>query len=439
MEKQTKRKINGQSGSAMLVSVVFFVFISLAIITGLVPPAVREFKNASVNLNSKKSYFLAESGSEDAFYRLLNNLAISGSEIISLDSNSTTTTITTLPGGFKQISALGNVSGHQRKTNVTLLPGAGVSFNYGIQVGSGGLSMGSNSGILGNAFVAGNITGSGDITGDVVVAGNNHSINGVDVAGNVLAYSCLSGTVVSGNLTYVSPGGTRTCSVSGTISSQSTEILAEDFAITQTQIDDWKAETANGAVKSAYTINSNSTVTESSSVVINGSMGVGSNATWNLMGTTKIIGNLTIGSNSHINLSGTLYVTGDISFGSGSITQLASSYGSSSGIVLSDGVMTISSNSTFLGSGQTGSYVLILSTSTSNPAIGIGSNATAAIFYASAGGVVINSNVDVREVTGYRVTLGSNATLEYESGVANLNFSGGPSGGWSISSWKETE
>ena len=160
MEEQTKRKINNQSGAAMLISVIFFLFISLAIIGGLVSPSVREYKNASVNLNSKKSYFLAESGTEDAFYRLLNNLAISGSEVITLDSNSATTTITTLPGGSKQISALGDVSSYQRKTDLTLLIGEGVSFNYGIQVGAGGLTMGSNSEIQGNAFVAGNITGS---------------------------------------------------------------------------------------------------------------------------------------------------------------------------------------------------------------------------------------------------------------------------------------
>ena len=72
MKRITKRKINNQSGAAMLISVVFFLFLSLGIISGLVAPSVREFRNANVNLNSKKAYFLAESGSEDAMYRILN-------------------------------------------------------------------------------------------------------------------------------------------------------------------------------------------------------------------------------------------------------------------------------------------------------------------------------------------------------------------------------
>ncbi|KKS10598.1 MAG: hypothetical protein UU66_C0043G0013, partial [Parcubacteria group bacterium GW2011_GWB1_41_5] len=64
----------------MLISVIFFLFISLAIISGLVGPTLREFRNADINLKSKQSYFLAESGVEDAFYRIKNNMAIGSSE-----------------------------------------------------------------------------------------------------------------------------------------------------------------------------------------------------------------------------------------------------------------------------------------------------------------------------------------------------------------------
>src|SRR3990167_6822540 len=108
MQKQINKKIKRNSGAAMLISVVFFLFISLAIIAGLVSPTVREFKNASVNLNSKKSYFLSESGSEDAAYRIINNMTIGSSETITLDSNSATTVITSPSGGVKQIVSLGD-------------------------------------------------------------------------------------------------------------------------------------------------------------------------------------------------------------------------------------------------------------------------------------------------------------------------------------------
>src|SRR5664279_4978791 len=104
MKNLNFKKIKKNSGAAMLISVVFFLFISLAIIAGLVSPTVREFRNASVNLNSKKSYFLAESGTEDALYRVLQNLNISNSETLTLNSNSAVTSVTTLFDNSKQIS-----------------------------------------------------------------------------------------------------------------------------------------------------------------------------------------------------------------------------------------------------------------------------------------------------------------------------------------------
>jgi len=159
----------------MLVSVIFFLFISLAIISGLVSPSVREFKNANVNLKSKQSYFLAESGSEDAVYRLIKNMSIGDSETLTLNSNSVTTTITTLLGNVKEISSLGDVSSYQRKTNILLSTNtAGISFNYGVQVGAGGVEMGENSNIIGGIYSNGSISGDNGakISGDAIVAGS---------------------------------------------------------------------------------------------------------------------------------------------------------------------------------------------------------------------------------------------------------------------------
>ena len=101
MMKKDFKKIKRNEGAAMLIVVVFFLFISLAIITGLVSPTIREFRNASMNLNSKQSYFLAESGSEDMFYRVRNGITVGNSEVINLGSNSATTEVNTLGGNSK--------------------------------------------------------------------------------------------------------------------------------------------------------------------------------------------------------------------------------------------------------------------------------------------------------------------------------------------------
>ena len=175
-------------GQAMLVSIVFFLFISLAVISGLVLSPLREFKNANLNLNSKKSYALAESGLEDAFYRLTNGFSISGSETITLDSNSVITTISSA-GNETDIVSQGDVGNSERKVSLTLDTGVGVSFNYGIQTGYGGLTMSNNAGVNGNVYTNGDITGS----------------NGSFITGS--AYAANSGvlTVDQSNLTPAPP------------------------------------------------------------------------------------------------------------------------------------------------------------------------------------------------------------------------------------------
>ncbi len=168
--KKDFRKIKRNSGIAMMISVIFFLFISLAIIAGLVTPSVREFRNANANLNSKKSYFLAESGIEDAFYRIKNNMTIGTSETITVGSVSTTTTIADISGGKKEIASLGDTQSFERKVDLIISTGVGVSFSYGVQTGQGGFSMDNGSSIVGSIYSNGPISGSGSITGSATSA-----------------------------------------------------------------------------------------------------------------------------------------------------------------------------------------------------------------------------------------------------------------------------
>ncbi|MEI7764952.1 MAG: choice-of-anchor R domain-containing protein [bacterium] len=171
------KKIKKNSGAAMLIAVIFLIFISLAIVGGIAVPSVREYKITSESINSKKSYFLAESGIEDAFYRIVTNKPISNSETINLDSNSTTTTITT-NGNRREIVSLGDVLNYERKVDLALTAGSGVSFNYGIQVGQGGIDLQGSAGINGNVYANGPITGSTSsfITGTAISA-NSPALN----------------------------------------------------------------------------------------------------------------------------------------------------------------------------------------------------------------------------------------------------------------------
>jgi hypothetical protein len=408
----------------MLISVIFFLCVSLAIISGLVSPAVREFKNASVNLNSKQSYFLAESGSEDAFYRILKNIPISNSAILKLNKNSVTTTVTSLSGNSKQISSLGNVSNLQRKTNVVVSTDTGVSFNYGIQVGQGGVNLIGSGKVNGNIYADGPITGdsSAIITGTAISAGSGGKIIGSSGSQyNQLHVGTVSGTAQAHTVNYTNATGNIYCTL-GTGNNKSCISQADpanvDFPVSDTDIAEWEADALTGGIS-------------------NGNYSVGwAGAT---LGPKKIVGNLTVSGGGTLTVSGTLWVTGNIYLSGGGTIQLVSGYGASDGVIIADGTITIDSGGHATSSGTSGSYLMMLSNNNGNNAVSISGGAGAVIVYAPYGTINITGGASLKEVTGYKVSIAGGSSVTYESGLANNSFSSGPSGSWAIQTWGESQ
>ncbi len=408
------RKFKRNRGAAMMISVLFFLFISVAIISGLVGPSMREFRNSSVNLNSKKAYFLSESGIEDAFYRLKSNMAIGSSESITLDSNTVTTSIVSV-GSSKEIISLGDVSNYERKVALTLIAGEGVSFNYGMQVGTGGLEMENSSTINGNVYVNANITASNSprITGTAIATG---SISDIDVGqsgvGDAWAHT-VNNSDVAGNLyCQTGSGNNKSCNTS----QGDPEVL--DFPVSDEQIQSWKDAAVLGGEQTGN---------------INLSDG---NTT---LGPRKIIGNLTLSNDAIVTVTGTLWVTGNISLSNFSQIRLSSSYGSGSGVIVASGTISTANSASFAGSGTTGSYLMMVTTSTAAGAIDIQNSAGTVILVAPYGKINFSNSASAKEAVGKTVHMQNSSTLTYETGLTNVNFISGPSGAYDVSSWKETE
>lgn len=191
-------------------------------------------------------------------------------------------------------------------------------------------------------------------------------------------------------------------------------------------IQDWRdAATAGGTcVSPQCDASGNLTITNGASVTI---------------GPKKITGNLTVGNNAYLTLSGTLWVQGNVSISNNCFVQLSPSYGANSGILLTDGTATVSNGCTFMGSGTSGSYIILLSAKNdpSDHVITVDNTAQGVIYYASNGRLLLKNNAGAKEATGYGIDLDNNATVTYESGLANIQFSSGPSAGFKISNWKE--
>jgi len=375
-------------------------------------------KKVTNQVNSSQSYYIAEAGIEDAMIRLKKNPTLSPiTYTLDVGQGSTQVAIPASIGASKTISSVATTKNMQRtiQASCSIANVDNVSFYYGVQVGPGGLTMGNGSRVMGNVFSAGNVSGGGTIDNDLIVSGNGKSVSGVRVKGNAMAYSCLSGATFDGSLTYVN-GGQHTCT-HGALTMQNEEISAQPMPIPQSQIDDWKTEAA--AVR-----------------VINGNYTITNNQTESL-GPVKITGTLTISNNATLNMTGTVYVVGNIILNNNAIIRLNSSYGSAGGVFITDGTINVSNGVNFYGSGQTGSYLLVISNSTSASAISIKNNTAGAVFYATNGTLSISNGVSLVEATGYRVSMSNNSTIQYSSGIVHIYFSSGTGGGWKITDWQE--
>lgn len=576
-------------GAAIMVVMIFFMAISLTILVGIITPVVREFKIAGVTTSSKNAYFLAESGVEDVLYRLRNSKQYNTSETLTLGSSSTTTTVTDLSGSQKQIVSLGSSNSSQRKVDLTISTSAGVSFNYGVLVGQGGIDLNGSGTINGNVYANGPITGdsSAVITG-TAISGNSPAItadqtNGTGTPAYNVVFSDANGTqdiaqsfqvATESPLnkiqlyikrTSTSPSNATVKIVSDSSGSPSTTVIASgtltastvttsygwvDVSFTTNPLLDtgttywlvidastgnstknyilgassssysnglgkigqqggtWNNTTPSGldyyfqiylggvngliagssgsqynqlhigtvsGTAQAHTINytnatgtlycqtgtgnnksctnqtdpvyqtfpvSDANITQWQTDATNGGVYTGNYSVgWAgaTLGPKKIVGNLTVSGGGTLTVTGNLWVTGSITLDGGALIQLASSYGTNDGVIVSDGNISISGGGHATGSGTTGSYLMMLTTSSSSTAANINGGAGAVIVYAQNGTINISGGASLKEATGYKMTVSGGSSITYESGLSNNNFSSGPSGTWSVSSWKESQ
>jgi hypothetical protein len=158
------------------------------------------------------------------------------------------------------------------------------------------------------------------------------------------------------------------------------------------------------------------------------------------LGPKKIVGNLLVDGGGTLTVSGTLWVTGTITVTGGGKIKLAASYGTNDGAIVTDGRVTINGGGTFSGSGQTGSYPFLITTSACPTqagcaganAITMSGGAGTVALVAQDGTVSIAGGSALKAVTAKQISLDGGATLIYDSGLISTNFSSGPGGSWEI-------
>ncbi len=158
------------------------------------------------------------------------------------------------------------------------------------------------------------------------------------------------------------------------------------------------------------------------------------------LGPRKIEGNLNLSNTSILTITGTLWVTGNINISNSSTMRLDPGYGTNSGVVLSDGTITVSNSAIFQGAG-TGSYILLLTArdAKSQTSIFVSNASTGVIYYAGKSWIQFSNSATAKEATAWGITLSNSSSVTYESGLANMNFTSGPGAGWQFKkgTWRE--
>jgi formylmethanofuran dehydrogenase subunit C len=430
----------------LILSALLGIAISIVILT-------LSIQKISANIiKSSQAYYAAEAGIEDSLLRIFDpSIGYLSSNTLSVGGATANITIEKVSTSLT-IESQGNASGRIRKLRVkAFITSDEANFYYGVQVGDGGLTMASNTKILGNVYSNGPVVGASNakICGDLYVAKDSGRIENMKVFkteniicdgigdgigtedGNVHAHSIIDSYIGNGAYYYdeTTISGTT---VVGSHYPGSPDPEPESLPFSDIQINKWKDDAVEGGI-----VNGN--------YVLDGEE--------DLLGPIKINGNLTINS-SIFTQTGTIWVTGDLIVNSGTAIELDDSYGLDSGVIVVNGTISLKSNVVICGSEgyykagncyeNLGSFLMFVSTNSlccnpASPTISVSSNSNAAIFYTNSGLIKINSNIELKEVTGYALYIDSGVEITYESGLANINFTSGPGGGWKIDSWKEIE
>lgn len=238
---------------------------------------------------------------------------------------------------------------------------------------------------------------------------------------NPLHIGTISGIAQANTVNYVNSTGLIYCQ-NGTGNNKSctsgTDPSYISFPVADDQINTWKSDAEAGGVYTGnYTISAG-TVT---------------------LGPLKIVGNLTVNSGGTLIMSGVIWVTGTITLSGGSTISLSSSYGTNEGVVIADGIVTIGSGADATGSGVSGSYLMIATTSYASNALTISGGSGAVILYAPNGTMNISGGAHLKEAVAYRISISGGSSVDYDTGLINTNFSSGPSGGWNVQRWQEVQ
>jgi hypothetical protein len=352
------------------------------------------------------------------------------SVIIGDSTGQTVLNLNTLTG-ILEITTNASANNNVRLARIDLLLGTGVVFNFGVQSDTGGVLMENTSSVEGNIYSNGPVEGQNNnlVKGDIVSAGAMGFVDGSHATGSVYAHTIEDSDIDKDAYYQVIDASTT---VDGTKYSGSPDQSIQPLPITDAMVAAWEAEAEAAGVHTSpcpYVIDSDITI-----------------------GPLKIACDLEVNKNSTtLTLQGNIWVEGNIKIKK-PVIRIDPTLGNTSVVIIADNpadrlnssTIEIENTTVFQGSGAVNSNILVLSQN-SSAELGGGVSAINVengsqgdlLVYAGHGEILLRNSTSLKEVTAWRVRLRNGAKIIYETGLASLLFSGGPSGGFELNSWRE--
>lgn len=264
-----------------------------------------------------------------------------------------------------------------------------------------------------------------DVKFKVIVGGDVGTISNMGIGtggtGNAWAHTVTNTTVGGSLYCQIGSGNNKACDTS------KADPAPASFPISEGNLQEWKEQAVAGGATSSVKIDGVKVRT---------------------LGPIKINGNLEVEGSGRLDITGPIHVTGFIKVQGNGKIYVASSMGTASGLIVADGIVELEGSGGIYGSGTAGSYVVVATTSTcpeapncsgGSRAIKISGAAGSVVLSAPNGRVELEGSVGIKSLVAKQLKMSGTAHVIYDSGLANLDFTSGPSGSWAIDSWKEVE
>lgn len=384
---------HSSSGQILIIALVFLAVVAI-LAASLFDRTATFLRFGSRSITAEQANSLAEAGIDKALWRLNNTAGTYTGEVDTALGTIGTFTVTVVDKSVrtKTITSTGyvpNATNPTSKRKITLdvaIDNSIISFNYGVQVGTGGLTMANTAKVNGNVYS--NKTG-------VSIEGANSS----EIIGDAFAVGTISSPA---------PKVTKTRYENQPAS----EMPTVDYEY-------WKTKAALGEEETC-----SPTCTISSDTTI---------------GPKKYIGNLEVINNAQVTIAGAVWIAKDGSGNGGTFSmsqgltkiKVSDLLGSNGTVLLAEGDIDLTQGGTFAPNDLSPKgYLLVATTSTSATALSISQAGQTALFYALEGTANLSQSASVTALVAKGLSMTQTASLTYETGLASASFTSGPGGSW---------